>query len=119
MAPERVFLGSACELGAVPVTGHVTIDCKLGLKEDIADEMEHVVYINRLEPAHAGKIRGKVNWAASNSYGECAKLGTYQLKGRQYSLEGDCGPGMDAEMGDGCLFVAHIMRGIGPRSIQV
>ena len=119
MAPQRVFLGSAVDLGHVQVSGHVVIDAKPGLRQEIADSLLYAVEKDELWPAKAGKIRGKAGWAGSNSYGKCARVGMYQLKRRQYGMFGDRGPSMDADMRDGCVFMAHLMQVVGPRRIQV
>ena len=119
MATQRIFLGSAVSLGCTHLDGHVVIDNKPGVKQELIDELESAANCQLLEAAQAGKLRGKLSWSGSNSYGKCGRLGMYQLKRRQYALGGDQGPHMDVSMVDGVRFLAHMVRIIAPRRIQV
>ena len=101
MASEKVFLDYVVPLGGLAVTGDMVLDTKPGIKQATKDALKLVAKTDTLYPAKAGKLRGKLQWTDAHSWGKIGRLGTYQLKRRQYGIGGDVGPRLDEDMQDG------------------
>ena len=119
MASERYFLGSIASLGRIAYTGEVIIDVKPEVRQAVKDTLLFSLEQNDLRPGKAGKIRGKLTWCDTNSSGKIGRLGTYQLKKRQYGINGDTGPDPDADMRDGVKFLVKLMDLVQPRTTTI
>jgi len=85
MASMRVYLGQVVHLGPVVVDSTVVLEPKPNSREESADELLDMATENKVFPARAGKVRGKIGWIASATYGRCGRFGTGVLKKLQYS----------------------------------
>ena len=61
----------------------------------------------------------ELTWCDTNSLGKIGRLDTYQLKKRQYGINGDTGPGLDSDMRDRVKFLIKLMDFVQPRSITI
>ena len=84
MAATRSYLGQVVHLGDAVEQGKVTLEAKPNARHEAADELYAMAGSDKIAQARASKIRGKVGWINSATYGRCGRFGTGVLKKFQY-----------------------------------
>ena len=85
MACMRVYLGQVAHVGAAVENQTVVMEPKPNAREESADELMSMAREDHVMPARASKVRGKIGWIASATYGRIGRFGTGVLKKIQYS----------------------------------
>ena len=86
MAATRSYLGQVVHLGPAAENGTVVLEAKPNARHEAADELSAMAESDKIAQARASKIRGKVGWINSATYGRCGRFGTGVLKKFQYDL---------------------------------
>ena len=118
MAATRSYLGQVVHLGEAIEQGRVTLEAKPNARHEAADELRAMAGADRIAQARASKIRGKVGWINSATYGRCGRFGTGVLKKFQYDPASG-GRKVSADDAADLRMLAKMITIIPPRVVRV
>ena len=115
-ADTRVFLGLQVNVALAAAAGIVEIDLKPGFREAVRTDIGAILEARTLTSGQAAKLRGKFGWAASGTYGKCARGGQAPLVSRQYFDSTDA---LTDALRDCLLFHSLLAQFVGPRQVHI
>ena len=118
MAATRSYLGQVVHLGEAVEQGTVTLEAKPNARHEAADELLAMAAADKIAQARASKIRGKVGWINSATYGRCGRFGTGVLKKFQYDPTSG-GRKVSADDAADLRMLARMILIIPPRVVRV
>ena len=74
-------------LGITYELDRLILPIKEGRKEDLTAEILSILEAGFLEPGHAGKLKGKLMFAASQLWGKVGRAFLLAISERQYSMQ--------------------------------
>ncbi|CAJ1440614.1 unnamed protein product [Effrenium voratum] len=98
------------------VAGVVEFELKDGFREVLQQDIDTVLQEGILSSGRAAKLRGKLGWSASGTYGRCARGGQAPLVRRQYFDTVDV---LDEPLKDSLRFHSLLACVVQPRQVQV
>ena len=93
----------------------VVVAPRQSTRQKLCTDLQDVLNTRRLQPAHAGKLRGQSGWLASNSFGRVGRLGQAVLKRIQYDKQHR----FNEHDTRALAFHMHVIMHVPPRSVPL
>ena len=118
MAQYRVFLGTHCRLSGAITRGKVVLEPKEASKMKAVGMMESMIETRQCSSGDSAKLKGGIlGWLATHSTGRIGRVGTYQLKRRQYEEKDELV--LTEELCNAFCFLMVLIMWIPPKTIPM
>ena len=116
MATQRVYLGLSVNVGMASSHGVVTFDLKPGFQHGTDIIVNEAFDREKCTSGTASSLRGRFGWAASASFGRCARGGQSALLQRQYH---DTVDNLTTELSHDLIFHKLLPTIVGQRRVPI